>query len=143
MRHRRVVRISTNAKQKQDTECRQYAIERFHGSLRCGLSIIFASANHTNCPATNQATFWGKWNPIPGQLSVLSESVVFWSIGCSAVDEATSPKRGDRRRCVSGPLYFPPQGRFSSRPSIAPAEGKVKALEERRRMIEAELTKSQ
>jgi two-component sensor histidine kinase len=40
-----------------NTEHRQYAIERFHGSLHCGLSFILASANHTNSPATNEATF--------------------------------------------------------------------------------------
>jgi hypothetical protein len=57
MRHRRIVRISTDGKQKKNTECRQYAIERFHGSLRYGLSLILASANHTNFPAFNQARF--------------------------------------------------------------------------------------
>ena len=65
MRHRRIVSISTNGKQKKNTECRQHAIERFHGSLRYGLSPILASANHTNFPVINQATFCRKWNPIP------------------------------------------------------------------------------
>src|SRR5207302_9826225 len=60
MRHRWIVSISTNGKQKKNTECRQYAIERFHGSLRYGLSPILASANHTNFPAINQATFCRK-----------------------------------------------------------------------------------
>src|SRR5262245_15265666 len=34
MLHRRIVRISTDGKQKKNTECRHYTIERFHGSLR-------------------------------------------------------------------------------------------------------------
>src|SRR5262249_31685808 len=44
MRHRRVVRISMNGKQKKNTECRQCAVERFHGSLRYGLSLASQDA---------------------------------------------------------------------------------------------------
>src|SRR2546423_2112931 len=57
VRHRRIVSVSTKGQEKKKTECRQYAIERFHGSLRYGLSFISASANHTNSPVTNEATF--------------------------------------------------------------------------------------
>src|SRR3954452_5785332 len=57
VRHRGIVSVSTKGQEKQNTECRQYAIERFHGSLRYGLSFILASANHTNSPATHEATF--------------------------------------------------------------------------------------
>src|SRR2546423_5594997 len=57
VRHRGIVSVSTKGQEKQNTECRQYAIERFHGSLRYGLSFILASANHTNSPASNEATF--------------------------------------------------------------------------------------
>jgi hypothetical protein len=76
MRHRRIVSISTKGKQKY-TERRQYATERFHGSLRYGLSLISASANHTNSPALNQATFPEKWNPISEPSSLLGKTVVF------------------------------------------------------------------
>jgi hypothetical protein len=51
------VSVSTKGQQKKNTERRQYAIERFHGSLRYGLSFNLASANHTNSPATNEGTF--------------------------------------------------------------------------------------
>src|SRR5436189_3372058 len=34
VRHRRIVSVSTKGQEKQNTECRQYASERFHGSLR-------------------------------------------------------------------------------------------------------------
>jgi hypothetical protein len=30
------VSVSTKGQEKKNTECRQYAIERFHGSLRYG-----------------------------------------------------------------------------------------------------------
>jgi hypothetical protein len=36
------VSVSSNKKQNKNTECRQYATERFHGSLRYGLSPILA-----------------------------------------------------------------------------------------------------
>src|SRR5205823_11093813 len=62
--HRRIVSVNTKREQKKNTECRQYAIERFHGSLHCGLSLILASANHTNSPATKERTFQRKWNPL-------------------------------------------------------------------------------
>jgi len=51
VRHRRIVSVSTKGEQKKNTEYQQYAIERCHGSLRCGLSLILASTNHTNYPA--------------------------------------------------------------------------------------------
>jgi len=40
MRHRRIVSVGTKGEQKKNTERRQYAIERFHGSLRYGLTLI-------------------------------------------------------------------------------------------------------
>src|SRR6266404_1294124 len=51
VRHRRIVSVSTKGEQKKNTEHQRYAVERFHGSLRYGLSFILASANHTNSPA--------------------------------------------------------------------------------------------
>src|SRR5258705_7490266 len=51
-RHRRIVSVSTKREQKKNAEYQRYAVERFHGSLRYGLSFILASANHTNSPAT-------------------------------------------------------------------------------------------
>ena len=36
----RIVSIRTNGEQNKNTERRQYATERFHGSLRYGLSLI-------------------------------------------------------------------------------------------------------
>src|SRR4030095_12563166 len=76
MRHRRIVCISTNRKQKKNAECRQYAMERLHGSLREGLSLVSAFANHTNCLVIDQATFKRKWNPISEKPSALGKTVV-------------------------------------------------------------------
>src|SRR6516225_622188 len=42
MRHRWIVCISMYGKQKKNSECCHYAINRFHGSLRYGLSLILA-----------------------------------------------------------------------------------------------------
>src|SRR3954468_12411571 len=54
MRHRRIVSVSANRQQKKKTEDHQHATERFHASLHCGLSLISASANHTNSPASKE-----------------------------------------------------------------------------------------
>jgi hypothetical protein len=55
VRHRWVMGVNSNGKQSKETKDHQRATERFHGSLRDGLSPNLTSANHTNRPATNQA----------------------------------------------------------------------------------------
>src|SRR5258706_16053060 len=42
VRHRRIVTVSTKGEQKKNTGHQRYAVERFHGSLRYGLSFIFS-----------------------------------------------------------------------------------------------------
>src|SRR5262245_14310078 len=82
MRHRRVVRISMNGKQKKKTECRQYAVERFHGSLRYGLSL--ASQDAPSDVSGTSATSQGWLVTDIGQLGARTTDSCQPDVGLSA-----------------------------------------------------------
>jgi len=72
------VSVSTKGEQKKNTEYQQYAIERFHGSLHCGLSSILAS-RESHEPSGNQGGQILKENgsPFSERPSLFGKTVAF------------------------------------------------------------------
>jgi hypothetical protein len=100
MLHRRIVGVSTKAEQKKNTERRKPATERFHGSLRYGLSLIRES--HELLRRLIRPRFEKNGIPISAGPSLFGRTVAFLFVTsttrlilrCSTVD---SLERDDQR----------------------------------------------